>query len=226
MTGLIPKAGFTERLYEEERLRFETICPPRIYPKGQAIFRQGDPVEALYVLREGEVKLVRTGAEGHERIVWLAGPGEVLGVNLFTPNAQHTLEAVCLRDTVACPVNREQFLRVAREVPRVTLALCEVLTERLEYLEEQLELAAAPTLVRLGRTLLWLAKRFGCSETDGWTRLTVRVRHEDLAALIGANRVTTTYAMRKLTQAGLVRGTRGRYALRVRDLEAYLERSP
>src|SRR5215213_10644081 len=51
----------------------------RRYARGEVIFGEGDPDNALYVLTEGVVKLSRSYSEGKEATLMLFGPWEVFG---------------------------------------------------------------------------------------------------------------------------------------------------
>lgn len=107
--------------------------------------------------------------------------------------------------------NREQFVQVAHQLPGVALSLVGTLAERLEQPEDQLETAASPVIVRLGRTLLRLIDRFGQPDGESSYWLEIDLRQEDLAALTGSTRVTITHTLGLLRKLGLVESTRGSY---------------
>jgi CRP/FNR family transcriptional regulator, dissimilatory nitrate respiration regulator len=46
------------------------------YPKSAPVFRQGDPVRAVFQVLGGEVRLARFGKDGAELVLQRAGPGE------------------------------------------------------------------------------------------------------------------------------------------------------
>jgi len=56
-------------------------------------------------------------------------------------------------------------------------------------------------------------------------RLTLPLTHENLAAMIGAARETTTATLGELRQLGLLEGTRGSYRFRPEPLFDYAQRS-
>lgn len=93
----------------------------------------------------------------------------------------------------------------------------------MSLLEDQLEWSGENVASRLVRVLLMLAERFGEPEGEGWTRLDLELKQEDLAALGGTTRVTVTQSLSELRDAGLVEGTRGHYRLRKDGLQLYLE---
>jgi len=224
MPWFIPRAGFLERLNDDEKMRLGQICPPRNHDKGEAIFRSGDTCDELTIVLEGMLKVVRQGAAGNERILHLSGPGDILGAEFIEEGAVYQADAVCTSDKVTiCPINRYQFIQVARELPQVALSLVGSLAAHLTHLEDQLESATAPVIVRLSGVLVWMARRFGRQDGDGWVSIESELRHEDLAAFSGSTRVTVTQTLSRLRELGLVEGTRGRYRVRLAELEALSE---
>lgn len=142
--------GFMERLSEYERTRLGQICPPNRYQPGDYLYREGDKCSGLTVMIEGQVKLSRLSPAGQERILFIAGPGDLLGTNFLDENAIHKTDAICMGQVLICPVDKSHIEQVARELPNVTLRLAQVLSERVEHLESQLELSSAPVGLRLG----------------------------------------------------------------------------
>lgn len=69
-----------------------------VFPASELIFREGDPADHFYVLRQGRVALA-VHAPGREIVVATVGPGDVLGWSwLFPPHRwrfdAHALEPV------------------------------------------------------------------------------------------------------------------------------------
>ncbi|RIH87857.1 Crp/Fnr family transcriptional regulator [Calidithermus roseus] len=222
----LQQPGFMERLSEYERARLGQICPPKTYRRGDHLFRAGDRCDALIIVILGQIKLARLTPWGQERIIFIAGEGDLLGTNFLDPAAHFHSDGVCLGDVMICPVSRDHIEQVARELPNVPLRLAEVLSERLSHLEDLLELSTAPVLQRLGQALLWLCARFGREIGEGWWELGLELRQEDLAAVCGTTRVTVTHSLGFLREQGLVEGTRGSYRLQREALERYLEITP
>ncbi len=204
---------FLERLSQEEARELARICPPRNYQKGETIFHEGDPCDALQIVLSGTLKMVRHRPQG-ERLIGLASRGDFLGFPFLTQGACHRAEVVALSEVTLCPINRDQFIQVARELPKVALFLLEVLGKRIGELEDRLAWVTAPAAARLGRALLGLAERYGRDGGDGWTELKLPVTQEELASLAGLTRVTATQILSGFRELGLLEGTRGTYRLR------------
>jgi CRP-like cAMP-binding protein len=215
--------GFLESLSEYERERLAQICPPRLFQPGELLHRAGDPCQSLIILIEGQVKLLRVVAGGQERIVYIAGGGDLLGINFLDQDATHTSNAVCLSRVMICPVGKSHVEQVSRELPNVPLRLAQVLAQRVALLEGQLEDTSAPVAFRLGRALAWLAQRFSVPDYSAWRDLPMELKQEDLAAMCGTTRVSVTHSLGELRNLGLVQGTRGRYRVNLKALEDWLE---
>jgi CRP-like cAMP-binding protein len=186
--------------------------PARTLGRGESLYRTGEPVAASYAIEMGLIKLSLTLPSGRERIVGVAGPGDLVGA--LTPSAEaygDTAEALS-----AAVVVRAFDPRHGEHATALALA-ADAYVEQLRHALEEVDL---PVAARLARTLMRLGDRFGQRGDDGRVRLTLPLTHEHLAALVGAARETTTLALSELRQRGLLEGTRGRYLFdpaRLRD---------
>lgn len=179
--------------------------PQRELGKGSALYRAGDTADTVYRIDEGLVKLAIDVLTGKERIVGVAGPGDFIGA--LTPGHdrfQESAEALSPRVVV-------------RVVPRDLAG--ELLKDDLFYaagvqlwrLREALEDGELPVTARLARTLVRLGRRFGHTSAGGRVHLTLPLTHENLAAMVGAARETTTATLGDMRNRGVLDGTRGRY---------------
>jgi CRP-like cAMP-binding protein len=216
---VIEGSGIHASLSDADIQALSGVCPPRSHTKGDRLYRSGDPAESLFVLLDGHVKISTPARLGGERIVTVCGPDDFFGESFLTGAQQRVTDAVCLSDTaLVCAISRGQFLELARRAPTVALAFAVVLAEHAQRLQTQLDDLTRPAPVRLARTLLALAERFGNAAEPGWMALAVDLKHEDLAGLAHLSRVTVTEYLSAWRSQGLVLGTRGRYTLHVDGL--------
>lgn len=217
----VPDTGFGERLDPSDKRAFMRVCPDVTYPAGSTIFREGDPAEHLHVVAMGRVKLVRPTPDGRERILAIAGPDDLIGEAFLREDARYRADAIALGDAVTCPMSRGQFQRLSLQAPTFALAFAEILAESLFRCRDQVSADYAPIKVRVAQTLLDQARRFG-READGdpdWLELETELRHEEIASMIGATRVSVSTSMGELRRQGLLEGTRGRYRLHAPAIE-------
>jgi CRP/FNR family transcriptional regulator, cyclic AMP receptor protein len=217
------ESNFLRHLNDEERSQLFALCPTRLHQKGNFLFRSGDPLNELVLVLEGNIKITKLTEQGHERIIQIAGAGDVLAVGFLGTHATHACEASCLNEAVTLSVSREHFLYVMQKMPSVTLKLIHAITTHMRFLEEQLSVAHAPVMLRIGQVLLHLTKRFGKQENSDWWLLEHHLNQHELASLVGTSRVSITQQLGMLRELDIVQGTRGRYRVRIEALHQLLE---
>lgn len=121
-------------LPEETRrdLAEELVYTP--FAAGEAITREGERDDGLYMLVEGEA-IVRIGAGPERRDVARLGAGQFFGeMSLMTGEAR-TASVVAATDLVCYRVDKPAFERILRETPSVADQIAEVLASRRMALE-------------------------------------------------------------------------------------------
>lgn len=181
--------------------------------RGDALYRRGDPAASVYRVEAGLLKLFLDTAAGRERIIGVAGPGDLIGaVNAHTEINSENAEALSSSVKLSLLADNGSVSQEAR---------LEALSHQQLQLLESIEDGELPVPARLARTLARLAERFGQHRSDGQTRLTLPLTHDNLAAMIGAARETTSFTLAEMRRAGVLDGTRGIYTLRIDSLHAY-----
>ena len=177
---------------------------------GETLYHQGDSAESAYLVTSGLLSLKVGARVGRERLVDLAGPGDVVGAL--------SAEQAAYLDTAAAlgPGTRVSALvagsSAAQELREQAAA------QRLERLTQQLEEVDSPVAARVARAFARLAERLVQEVAAGMVRLTLPPTPDTLAGLVGAARETTSAAVAELRRRGLIAGTRGRYLVLPRAL--------
>jgi CRP/FNR family transcriptional regulator, cyclic AMP receptor protein len=204
---------FRERVSAADLRTFMQVCPERPYPRGTTLFRAGDPATHLHVVAMGQAKLVVPTPDGRERILAVCGPEDVFGEAFVGDNDVYRVDAVALTDLVTCPMDQEQYRRLALHAPGFVVAFTRILADKVFACRDQLGRIEAPIRARVAAALLDHAQRFGEGDGDGWIELATVLRHDDLASIVSATRVSVTSAIASLRATGVLEGTRGRYRL-------------
>lgn len=221
---VVPSSGVSDRLSDADVQVLSAVCPPRTYRRGDRVYHAGDPAGTLCVLLHGFVKLSAPARLGGERVLAVCGPDDFFGESFLAGDLTRGADAVSLEDgTVVCAVSRDAFVEVARRAPTAALAFTAAFAARAHVLQGRLDHLARGAQARLALTLLTLARRFGRPREDGWVRLELELRHEDLAGLANVSRVTATELLSRWRTLGLVVGTRGRYDVHLDGLENLCE---
>jgi CRP/FNR family transcriptional regulator len=189
------------------------------FQKGEVIFAPGSGFGLVYIVRAGCVRLFKILPDGRSINLALLGPNTI-----FTQ--EDGFDGIASGTTAAAIVDSTAAL--IAESPELAGAVVAGMTRRLTELQMLVEhLLVRDTSVRLATTLLSLASRFGRPSADGTVTITLPLTHQNLANMIGSNRVTVTRKLQELHEEGVVRAT-GRNALAVNldRLRAHAARRP
>jgi CRP/FNR family transcriptional regulator, cyclic AMP receptor protein len=216
---------FREIMKGDAMASFMRVCPERAFEPGDYLFRQGEPATQLHVIATGQVKLTVPTATGHERVIAVVGPEDMIGEAFVLEEPVYRVDAVALTEVQSCPMDHEQFLTLTLEAPDFVLRFTNLLATSLIRCREVLSHTFDPVKIRIAKVLLDQAKQFGSGADDpsGVVTLRTRLRHEDIASLASATRVSASMAIAELREIGVIDGSRGHYRIDVDGLSRYVD---
>jgi len=124
-------------LDEDQRERLLATYGKR-FRNGEAVFRQGDPAEEIYVLQEGRVRLVKQ-VRRVERNVVVVRPGDVFGETALLGLGERPCSAVALTDCTVLSFEVSTFDVLVRSQSELALRLMRQLVRRVRDAEDQVE---------------------------------------------------------------------------------------
>ena len=184
---------------------------PRSFVRREFLFREGDPVEWVYVIVEGRVAATMVSPEGATTTLHIAGPVEVCGrVDLFA-GPEFTVSAQALSPGSALALPATALRRVLESEPvclrQFTTDLAVVITSLTRAVAD---LVFLDVTRRLARLLLEWASEEGAIAMPG--------TQSELAARLGVTRQTLNTALSRLAHAGAIR-IESRRLLHITDSE-------
>ena len=105
------------------------------FEAGEVIIRQGDPVNGIYAIVEGKVKVVINDQEG-ERLLRLAANGDIFGHRGLGGDHRYPISAIALIPTTVNFISLEVFQVIAKTNPSFVYNLMMFLAEKLRASEE------------------------------------------------------------------------------------------
>ncbi len=193
--------------------KYATRAPLKI-KSGDTIFYEGDEPGKLYFVKSGFVKMFRMSPEGRSTVIYLYGPGSLIGVRALTsPDKQlrHTAEAIT--DTEIVTIPEANYLKALEENPEYILDLLHVFIDRLNLTERKLEgFILTDTTARVASFLYDLEERFGI-KTDGKILIPLPLTHQTISEFVGAFRETVTVAVNRLIKEGILEDKRGKIVI-------------
>ncbi|GJD96662.1 Crp/Fnr family transcriptional regulator [Methylobacterium iners] len=202
---LLAANTFFASLGPEALSSIAALCITRRLEAGQTLFLKGDPGDALYAIRRGQVRITTDKADGQNLTLNLLGSGDVFGEVALLDGQSRTATAIASEPTDLFVVLRRDFLALLARQPSVAVQVIELLCARIRWMSTQAEdTAFLPLDRRLGRRLLSLAIDYGNE---------IEISQEDLASFVGATRESVNRHLQVWKRAGIVGLSRGRITL-------------
>ncbi len=174
------------------------------YRRGELIFLRGELARAIYVVKEGTVKLSVMTPEGREVTLALIGAGDLLGDLPLFGSETEECDAVALTDVLLCKFSAAAFELLISYKPQVALMVIRALGDKLREVRTGLEAAHTKSVnERLALALVKLAEQHGFRTRLG-VGINLRLTHEELAKMVGAARETVSATMSKWKQEGIL----------------------
>ena len=170
----------------------------RTVDKGQMVFWQDDPGEAMFVLLEGTVKLTVCSRDGELIELHRHAAPAIFGELALLDGGPRSASAEAVERSTLLVVTRAELLRLLRAEDQVAEALLRTLGTIVRRTTRQISDLAFLSLQ--GRVA---AKLLDLTEPDG--ARTRRVTQVELATMVGGARQTVNQALRSLESLGYIR---------------------
>ena len=116
-----------------EMARIVTSLPMATYEPGTYLFREGDPGEHLYVVRDGALEVVLAADSPDEMLLKTIGSGEYVGeMGLILENGKRTATVRARTKSRTWMMSRKLFNEMLHRWPIIAYAMVSILSERLD----------------------------------------------------------------------------------------------
>ena len=163
------------------------------YPKGSTLLLRGRPVDGIFLLVEGSVKLSISSAKGATIILGIARPGEVLGLSAAITGAPSEITAETMAPSQLCFIHRQELLCILKLSGESCLQVVELLSQQLREAFELIRIIGARQSAKkkLAALLLnWAASRG--TRTERGIEIEFHLTEEEIGQMIGTSRATVS----------------------------------
>jgi CRP-like cAMP-binding protein len=198
------RCGLFEAVSDEAMARLAHGVRRRRFRRGEVIFHQGDPGDALHMVATGSVKIALGSVDGDEAILVTLGVGDPFGELALLDDAPRSASAVALEATETLSLGRPALRELMDTDPALRDALFAGVAKALRRLTQQIEeLHFLDLSGRLATRLGRLARARDPEATS--VRLDWPYTQSELASMIGGARQTVNRLLSELVGSGLVR---------------------
>ena len=189
----------------DELQRLAGLCHTRQLATGEVLFQKGDPGDALFGVRRGQIRIETGTSDGARLTLNFMGSGDLFGEVAVLDGQDRTADATAGEPTELFVLRREDFLGFLEREPKVAVRLIALLCQRIRWQSERMEESVLqPLPVRLARRLCALAEDFGSE---------VHISQEQLGIFVGAARESVNRQLQTWRKDGIVDLQRGRIML-------------
>lgn len=202
----LSKYSLFRDLDDTEITRIAEISILRKWEKNSYVFHQGDPLENVYFILKGKIKIYKSDINGREQIVAILKDGEMFPHVGFFRKGGYPAYAEVLEssDLVVIPITH--FERVLVENPLLSIKVFKVLGEKIVDLQDRLEEQILNnTYEQIIKLLIRLAEKHGDTQEDGSVRLKAEFTNKELASMIGTTRETVSRTLTKMKKDHLLK---------------------
>jgi len=186
------------------------VAVPRSFDRGEMIFREGDPGEALYVVRSGSVSIRRDSADGRTLALAELRSGSMFGELAAFGTEVRSATAEALEPTALVAILGGDMQRVLRSDPDIALKMLAALAERVRRLNDRLLAQSFQTVPgRVAKALL-LQVMTRQGEGAGQHEVLIEATQAEIAQLAGTSRESASRFLANLEREGVVSLARGK----------------
>jgi CRP-like cAMP-binding protein len=212
-----------KELSNEELDPIVQIEQTRFYKQKMYVFMQDDPIDRVFFIHSGKVKINKTDFSGKEQIISVLEPGEMFPHAGLFRKGKYPAHAEIMEDADLIVVPIDKFEEILISYPELCIKLFKVLGEKIVDLQGRLEAQVLHnTFEQIILLLIRLCKSNG-EKLGEHFQLTTQFTNRELANMIGTSRETVSRTINHLKKKEyIVQGEEGFYLINSEALQQEL----
>lgn len=204
-----PRSGFWNALDEAERNALRAVARPRTYAIKMPLCYQGDESDHIIVIEYGWAKVTSTTEDGHEVVLAVRGPGDLVCESAILGHRQRSATVAAISSLHALVVPARKFTQFLDEHPRAWRMVSGTFVRRLDDADRRVQAhASADGSQRLALLLVYLSElseQYERPGADGSIEIRPPLSQEELGSWVDTSRETVARALKEWRALGLVR---------------------
>jgi CRP-like cAMP-binding protein len=128
------------------------------YRKGQTVFSQGDPGDAVFYIQKGKAKLTVVSEQGKDAVIAILGSDEFFGEGCLAGQAQRIATVTTMTDSVIARLEKSAIIQVIHQEPTFSeMFIAHLLGRAIRVEADLVDQLFNSSEKRLARMLLLLA---------------------------------------------------------------------
>jgi len=200
--ALLKKISLFSTLTAAELRQISERIVCKHFKKNSVILREEMTSEVMYIILEGEVKVIRSMEEGKEIIVSMHSSGEFFGELSLIDGKTTPATVIATKDSTTALITKVEFFTLIYSQRKVMENFLNVLCARLRESISKIELLNFNNAAqRVKMLFMMIAENYG-DRTPAGTVLNIRLLHQDIADMVGLTRETVTRVLDRWKKNG------------------------
>ena len=197
---LLASAEPFKSLSAPERQSLASVSREKRYAKGETVFREGQPADAVCIVKEGRVHLMKFLEGGQASTTCVMTSGETFCCLPALDRKPYPADAIAAVASVVVRIPTSAFHELLQKNPAFLQdSLC-LFCDRLRQVEHKSCMIYDSVERRLAQALVTLSKKFGA---------TIPLTKHELAELANTTVETTIRVLSQLKKRGVIKSSRG-----------------
>jgi CRP-like cAMP-binding protein len=181
------------------------------FADGQVIQNRGDEAKVFFVIVSGQVKLGQYDDRGEMQVLMMIGTGDSFGEMACLGNFARVADAEAVGETELLAISEEKLSEVLMSSPFTSREVMRVMSRQLqEAMDLLIVFRKLPAPLRLARSLVLMSE-------GRKSPVTLSIRHQELAELVGVSRMSVANTLKQLEDADFIRRGYGEIVVKDRD---------
>jgi CRP/FNR family transcriptional regulator, cyclic AMP receptor protein len=185
----------------------------RTFGKGEVVFHEGDPADALHLVTAGRLAVQVSTPDGERATLNVLAPGAHVGELALMPHhapRQRSATVIALGPAETRVLSAAAFHSVRDKFPAVNQILVDLLADRVRELSDRL---LESMYVGLDRRVYRCLLRLGKVYAEGSPPTLIPLTQDQLSDLVGGTRPSVNQVLQRLQDQGVIELGRGRVAV-------------
>ena len=180
----------------------EKGCSQTIFHKGELLIKEGAPASHIVYIREGYVKLCKSGIGKKDFILNISKKGNYLNIhNLNSTNNKYLFSAFAITETKVCFIENESFGNLLKQNGIFAYEIISYFNnDELIYSNRLLNNIQQQLPGRLANALLYFKNQVYCKNP-----FKLNLTRTELASLIGTSRESVTRLIKDFHNSGIIK---------------------
>ncbi|WP_377889029.1 Crp/Fnr family transcriptional regulator [Alkalihalobacillus sp. R86527] len=221
---MLSQINLFDELEMSDLKQIDRVSDMKPVKKGTIIVGPTKPMKALFLLKQGNVRLYRSNDSGKQLTVDILGDGNIFGETTSFSLSDDSVYVEAMSDVYLCIIGKDQFETLLSENPKLAIKFIEILSARLREIYEMSEhIALRSVKYRVLSLLLKLSEKFGKRKHE-WQTIEIKLTHNDIATMIGSTRETVSATIGDLKKAGYIKKNPLTFAIHAERANEYLNK--